>query len=356
MKIIRLKYIIALLIITFIGVMPCAQSSPESDQKTARTTRKCTIAILPFVNFSGETRGEEVMMPLIQSRVAGSDLIVVDSSQLRQTLRKHRIRSSGAINTSDASIIADELGIDFILLGSIDVFIENNIPEAGFSARCLDVKNMKIFWAVSEAAGGNDFTGLLGIGQIREIDKLAEKLIEGAFKNFEKSINAYIRKNEAGKSSPTFALVPFDNLSAQKFAGDVISTILLTELVDRGMSVIEPGTVGELFRSHNRALRGEIDFDMITELRSGLNADYVITGSVNLFKAGPGGVEGSGPEVEFGGRCLDSEDGRIIGAYEYSRRGTNSAALLHPGSTNSLGELSRDAVEDFVKKVKKDIK
>ncbi|MEW5922503.1 MAG: hypothetical protein AB1746_00795 [Candidatus Zixiibacteriota bacterium] len=315
-----------------------------------------TIAIMPFADYAGETAGEDILMPLIRNRVAESGYNVVDSAMLRQTLRKNRIRTFGAINTAEASIIADELDVDFILLGSIDVFLENEIPEAGFSARLLDTKSMKIFWAVSEAASGDDFTGLLGIGQIRQINELAEKLVGGAFKNFEKSINEHIKRMETDKSSPTIALVTFDNLSGQKFAGDVITTFMLTELIDRGMGVIEPGTVNELFRSQNRALRGEIDYEMLAQLRSHLNVDYVITGNVNMFKAGMAGVEGTGPEVEFDGRCLDSESGRIIGAYEYSRRGSNSTALLHSGSSNSLGELSRKAVDDFVKKVEKDIR
>ena len=341
----------ALLLVILSAVAFRANGNTEIDNPTAYT-----IAILPFADYAGETTGENILMPLIRSRIAESGFNVVDSDTLRQVLRKNRIRTFGSINSAEAATIADELDVNFILLGSIDVFLENEIPEAGFSARLLDTRNMRIFWAVSEAASGDDFTGLLGIGQIRQADRLAEKLVENAFKNFEKSIYDYMKQSEAIKKSPTIALVTFDNLSGQKFAGDVITTFMLTEFIDRGVGVIEPGTVNELFRSQNRALRGEIDYEMLAQLRSHLNVDYVITGNVNLFKAGMAGVEGSGPEVEFDGRCLDSESGRIIGAYEFSRRGTNSSALLHSGSSNSLGELSRRAVDDFVKKVEKDIR
>jgi TolB-like protein len=246
--------------------------------------------------------------------------------------------------------------VDFLLLGSFDIFIENDIPEAGFSVRLLDIENMHLFWAASEAASGNDFSGLFGIGQIKQADKLIHRLVKNAFKNFNENFTAYIKeKTSTLPAAPIFALVTFDNLSGQRYAGEIMSNILLTELISRGKIVVEPGTVRELLRSKNSAPRGGIDYELMSELQRNLGVDFVLTGSVNHFKPGIGGVESAAPEIEFGGRCLDSGDGRIIAAYEYCRLGSDSDALLNFGSPNSLGDLSQKVINDFLNKLDKDL-
>ena len=315
-----------------------------------------TIAVMPFANYSGESKAEELFIPTILNRIDGKEFKVIGPTELRPTLRKYRIRPSGTISAADAAIIADELKVDFLLLGSFDIFIENDIPEAGFSMRLLDIENMRLFWAASEAASGNDFTGLFGIGQIKQTDKLVHRLVKKAFKKFDKHFNAYIKeKVSTPPAAPIFAMVTFDNLSGRRYAGEIMSNILLTELISRGKIVVEPGTVRELLRSRNSAPRGGIDHELMSELQRSLGVDFVLTGSVNHFKPGIAGVESAAPEIEFGGRCLDSESGRIIAAYEYYRLGSDSDALLSFGSPRALGKLSQKVINDFLNKLDKDL-
>jgi len=351
----RLLHIAAVAVLTAFAFLPLSSAGESHEQAGTSASQVYSIAVIPFANYSGESRAEEIFMPMVQDMISRNGLRIIAPEKLRPTLRKHRIRAAGAIGPSDAAIIAEELDVDFLMLGSIDIFIDQSIPETGLSLRLLDPENMRIFWAASEAATGEDFTGLFGLGRINNIEKLAGKVIETSFKKFDKTFGEYILRRGSPNPSPTFALVTFDNLSGKKHAGEVVTNILLTELISRGNTVIEPGTVGDVFRSDNKATRGEVDLDIVSKLHNRLGVDFVVTGSVSRYVAGIAGVESSGPELEFSGRCLDSKNGRIIAAYDYSRRGSNSAALLNPGSCHSIGRLSKKAVSDFLKKLDKDI-
>ncbi len=306
------------------------------------------IAIVPFANHAGPQAAADGLVSLIQRRLALVPVRVIDPAELRETLRRHRIRTAGAISREDAARIGQERRIDYLLLGAIDIYVEGSVPEAGFSVRLVRVADMQVVWACSDAASGEDFAGLLGIGRITAMRTLLSKLVDQTFTG----IDTVFQPTGSGPAPPAgllYAIVPFDDSSPQTKAGDIVSGLVLSELVREGHRVVEPGMVRELFRRNNLISHGEIDLSLLTQLRDSLGVDRVITGCVDQFQAATPGAEWSRPEVALGGRCLDAETGRILSAFEDARNGGASESILRLGGYHSLGRLAWTAVQVMMK-------
>jgi len=306
------------------------------------------VAIVPFANHAGPQAATDSLVSLIQQRLVRAAVRVIDPAALRETLRRHRIRTAGAISREDAARIGQERQIDYLLLGSIDIYIEGSVPEAGFSVRLVRVDDMQVVWARSDAASGEDFAGLLGIGRITVMRVLLSKLVEQTFAG----IDAVLQPAGSASALPAgliYAIVPFDDSSPQAKAGDIVSGLVLSELVREGRRVVEPGMVRELFRRNNLITHGEIDLSLLTQLRDSLGVDRVITGCVDRFQPATTGAEWSRPEVALGGRCLDAGTGRILSAFEDARNGGDSESILRLGGYHSLGRLAWTAVQVMMK-------
>lgn len=328
--------------------VPAGESGPDVGAPSAVGP---VLAVLPFADHTDEADAKTLFVSLIETRLARGNFDLITTDDIRGTLRRLRIRSSGGASTAEAAAIVRELGARYLLLGSLDFFLPGVIPEAGFSARLLDTETMRIVWAASVAATGEDYAGLFGIGRVTSMEMLAEKLVEKAFAAFEETVDARRVAAEPQPGSPVFAVVPFDNLSENRRAGEIVSSITLTQLVARGAEVVEPGAVLEIFRAGNRSPRGEIDLALLEQVRSALNAAYVITGTVDRFRPGLPAVESSAPEIELGGRLIDARSGRIVAAHEVSGRGSDSNTLSAVGSRHSLGALAGKMIDRLLDKL-----
>jgi TolB-like protein len=315
-----------------------------------------TVAVLPFVNNTAGDKMKTMIEPLIYSRLHEFGWDFITSEELRKTLRKYRIRSGGGLSASDTFKIKEELQVNFLLNGSYDVFIDQEIPEAAFSMRLIDVGEMKIVRAVSVASSGEDFTGLFGIGRVKSTDILLAKLVEKAFEGFEQSPADDRKRCDTDLTKISFAVVPFDNISANRKAGDIVNSIFLSELISVCADVKEPGVIVSVFRAENRLPRGEIDYTLLAQMRDELNIDYVITGTVENFNPGRADVDGSSPEIQLGGRLIDAKTGRIISIYGRSRRGSDSETFFKLGSCYSLGKLSQEVIKSLVRDFISDVR
>jgi TolB-like protein len=306
------------------------------------------VALMPFANYTDQPQAIEAIMPAIEKRLAQEPIRIVSHDSLRATLRKYRIRALGAIDVADIARLARDIDIRYLLLGSVDFYKEGDPPEAGFSMRLVDISDMKIIWAVSDASNGADYAGLFGIGRIDSMPALIPRLTDEAFKSMGRIWSSTGHSNDQASDAETTAIVPFDNISDDRYGGDIVAARLLAELVSRGVNVIEPVILANLFLENARTPRGEIDLSLLQILHSDLNVDYVITGTLYRFKAAQPGSENSRPEIELAGRCLDAARGTIVAVYDEDRAGEQTAALIRKNSYRSLGKLTGKVVENML--------
>lgn len=316
---------------------------------TTETAPLPVVAMMPPAAYAGQPAVER-LLPLLEARLAKENITLITATQLRETLRLFRIRSAGMITKEEVTQITSTRKIDFLLLGSTDVYSEEPFPEAAFSLRLLRTSDMRIIWAVATAGNGEDYTGMLGLGRITSMEVLAPKLVEAAVKDFGRAIAGDRIAADNSPPEPTVALVTFDNLTATRYAGEIFTAVLLSELTAQGIPVVEPGMIREVFMRNNRLANGQIEDSLLRQLHDSLGVDLVITGTIDRFQTISSG-DGSEADIAVGARCLDAAKGRIVTTYEGSREGTGSPLLFKSGRVHSLGKLAQQIAREMIPKL-----
>jgi TolB-like protein len=308
------------------------------------------LAILPFANYSDHADAMALFEPIIRNNISG-DFILVPAENVEKDLRRYRIRSTAEIGLEDASRMAKDLGINYFMLGSIDVFLPGEIPEAAISARVINANNMSVLWASSVASSGSDYVKILELGKVTSMEELARRLILELFADFNIQRINDCAERMANQTGQLHAVVVFDNLSSNKAAGNIVTAMTISDLLKNKIPLLEPGVVTELFRQNGQSLRGEIELGLLRQLYEKFNINRIITGTVDIFQPGSANVEGGTPEVEVGARYLDASTGKILMAAEVNRRGSDSETIFGRGVTHSLGKLARDATHSILEKL-----
>lgn len=304
-------------------------------------------AILPFYNLSGSSGAPSKVMEMILKHFDSRQLSYVSHDELRSILRHYRIRLLGSINGTEISQITQEAHVDYFLLGTVNFYEDRDNPEISISVRIINARTKKVIAAATRSATGKDYEKLFGTGIIGSIDVLLDKVVDELFDDL------FTDQNEIkthAQNDVTVVIIPFDNLSEKKNAGLIVSSILLSDLVNKGYEVIEPGIVQEVMMKHRRILRGEIDFSTLDTLKSLHDFDVIVTGSVDLFEPSRGSTQ---PRLELGMRMLDASNGKIICMYNDARRGNDSESFFGFGKILSMGKLISKSNDKFINEMEK---
>lgn len=309
------------------------------------------LVVLPFANFTGHADAIGVVMPRIYHHLQSKNISFISDSEMRQILRSHRIRSVGRVGREGAEIIQAQTGATHLMLGSLDIFRQEGVPELGISIRILDLNSMSIIQAASFAATSEDYAGLFGIGRPGTVIELADRVVADLFKKFGDPLLATPQTDGPFRSCQRIALVPFDNRSDLAYAGDIFSNILLSELVSAGYLVVENGFVNEVFLKKQVVSRGQINLATLNEMYTQLQLCMVITGVVDIFKPALGDISEAAPDLEIGARALDAATGKLILTYNQEKSGHDSESLLRLGRTYSLGRLAQASARYLVSQI-----
>ncbi len=309
---------------------------------------RVSVALLPFVNYTEDGHAAEIFVSRIEGELARREVEFLSGDELRQVLRRHRIRSSDRIRPADALSIQDATGVEFLLLGSYDLLSRGAVPEVGLSARIVQVPSLRIVRAASSAASGEDFAGLFQIGRVDSVSELAERVVRELFARLDSAIELRKRPDGVGVLTTPIVIVPFDNTSAHRYAGAVVTQILLSRLVAAGYIVLEPGLVHELFVRNRAIPRGEIDYPLLARLVEAFHPEYILTGVVDSFDPARGTSMEASPSLALGARLLQASTGRILLGWEETRDGRDSEVVLGFGRRHSLGRLAEDSVGRLV--------
>jgi TolB-like protein len=164
--------------------------------------------------------------------------------------------------------------------------------------------------------------------------------------------SVYLEEKNNSKPNKTLAILPFDNYSGKEDAGKQVANAFLVELLKMpSFHVVEPGEVDRVMREERIRSSNQIDLNAAKLFKEKLLAEYVLIGAVNEFdylKDGDRDV----PSVGFAVRLLDTSNGQIVWAANYSRRGDDHELIFGWGLVNSLTELTQTSVRDAVSRIK----
>jgi TolB-like protein len=318
--------------------------------------RSSRVAVMPFGNLSEAPEASRSVMSLVRQRLEARSVELADSAALMAVLRKYRVRNTTELSATDAQSVAEEVSVRYLLLGSIDRYTEtDSSAEVALSARLLDVATSNVVWAGSATEYGDPRVRLLGVGAHHPLT-LAQYAADDLLKDFRLGrpqnspiVQAVRLRGEDPLERPCHKvmLVTFGNESETNFAGNIVANEVLTALLHRGFSLVDPGRVREMMLGSKDLVQGEISRELLVKCGRDLGADFVLTGTVSRFESQRGQLFEE-PAVAFEARLIDTKKGDVVWAKMYSRDGKDSAWLFNIGYVHGLADLSRRMCRQLV--------
>lgn len=149
---------------------------------------------------------------------------------------------------------------------------------------------------------------------------------------------------------PRVALMPLANYTASSRADSIVILAVERELTRHGLATIPTSEIRPVLRARRIRSQGSLGRDAADSLRSALQVDYFLLGSVDFWQP-----EGS-PEVGISLRLLGGPELDILGAVSVGATGDDFAGLFGAGRIDSIGMLADRVVEHALRTVLEDAK
>jgi TolB-like protein len=214
---------------------------------------------------------------------------------------------------------------------------------------------------------GNDAPGFLLLGLIndpaviwenakgRVLDSLTEYLSgemprdsRRAWKKFvPKSFHGVPPKAPVGKEKLSVAVLPFQNDSTRRNAGEILALHFVRELSKTGdLEVVESGEVRQVLLQSRTIMEGGLSLPQADVLHSSLEVDLVVTGIVTEYQDSIGG-EGN-PKVEFSARVFDMKTRQIVWSSSSFNQGDDGVFFFNLGKVNTAHGMASGMVRSVV--------
>jgi hypothetical protein len=144
------------------------------------------------------------------------------------------------------------------------------------------------------------------------------------------------------------AVLPLENLSSEKEAGEIVRRLVMSELLASGLvNVIIPGEVNSAVKDLSIKNTTSLDKKQITELGRVLKVEGIVMGSIEQYGYSKTGSNAA-PEVTITLMMAETGTGDVIWSVT-KRRGGSSFLTRHFGaSSRTLSETSLGAVRDAI--------
>jgi len=152
----------------------------------------------------------------------------------------------------------------------------------------------------------------------------------------------YLHKNVDLGAITKVAVMPFENLTPERTAGDKVQKIFYLELLAADVfEIVEPGQVNKIVRSSPVDTLGPADFQ---RLGKELGVDAIFTGTVVDFAEGRTGTT-STPDVTVQLRLIETHSGATVWSAGQTRSGASAGTRLFGVGGESLTEAARQVVK-----------
>lgn len=315
--------------------------------------------LLPVQDRVGDPALTTVIHDTFEAELAESHQLV-RTPEMRDVLRRLRIRDVKLAAPAQLDRLASELGVEWFLSSTLHEAILDPVPQITVSARLYRAGVPELAWAGFDAASGIDEQRWLGLGGTADAFELARqvalRLAESALGRAGEGRRARDSDSKNGfrsrrlEASPTTlaAIVPFDSVSGPNsgVAAEIVTEATIAALYELGIRLLSPSAVDEIQRERGRLWRGELDAPTRQALNRQGGVDWVLTGTVEVYVS-----ERSlrpDPRVALSARLLEAASGRILWMDGRDRRGARPGSLYDTGRIYSAGALANEIVRAFV--------
>ena len=159
------------------------------------------------------------------------------------------------------------------------------------------------------------------------------------------------------------AVLPFENLTGEKYVGEKISQGFIAELLIAGdFEVVEPGEVAKIMSTTGYGMvqvgpEGgmHLDAGKLQKITGQLNCQAVVIGAVTSYEMVRVGSE-QYPQISLNVRLVDGKTGTIIWMSTFTKRGGPGIPFIGFGEKYTLSELTQDICKDIVNTLSKKVK
>lgn len=163
------------------------------------------MAILPFNNLTNDSDAVNVIESASHiAFIQYTPMKIANPDEVREALTKLKIVSFPGKQKIKA--LRQMLGVDYLVVGTINSFIPGDSPVISLGVRVLDTETGDAVWAINLERKGKDAGNLFGAGRVRSVHMLAQMVSEEIARSFSRSIKRGSGK-ESGISESTISKI-----------------------------------------------------------------------------------------------------------------------------------------------------
>ena len=352
----------ALLAMSFAAAgMACAAGSRAPVHRPGGEVTR--VAVLPPDNLSGGSVPARELRGAIELALARRGVEVVSGDLVERFLTRYRLRYTGGLDATAAKAAGEEMGVDGVVIATVEQYVAGESPRLALTLRLVAASEQAtLLWIDGISRAGDESPGLLGLGIIRDMPSLQQKVLPkladslGRFlegrgpaappcpdgRRFRPKV-PYRSPLLDPKQAYSVAVVPFRNLAARRGAGEVVALTFARQMAAvPNFKVIEPGVVRDLLLRFRIVMEGGVSIDQVRSLLGALGADLVVAGDV--FEFGAGGV----PSLNFTATVLEGHNGRIAWQATSYNAGDDGVFFFDAGMVSTSSALACRMVRSAV--------
>lgn len=327
-----------------------------------------TIALLPFMNLSGDPDAQQKFMPVLRQDLINRGYKLLPGPQLEQFLAANRIRFTDSLTRKVMGLLEKTLRANYVMVGLISLLADSQNPQIGVTSRLLALPSGTPVWFGDVGLSGGDFTGILGLGSVHSQGDLiglaaarlladfslnpapSQSLPSKFFKLAGPRARVSMRPGWRPQKVLRVAVMPLENQSLRPGAGLIVADLIGSLLARSGrFQVVEPAELREALVELQIIPRGEMNFEALKGLRKRLGVDAVLIGRVEEYAEDliPGRI--STPRITLSARLLDTAGGEILWWGRLHRTGDDSVVVWNWGRITTMFPLVRSAAIELLR-------
>jgi TolB-like protein len=157
----------------------------------------------------------------------------------------------------------------------------------------------------------------------------------------------YVRQNVDYNNFKRIAVLPFESLTTDEYAGEKIRKTVITELLSRGVDVIEPGEVTRVLIEQKIKSFSSVRTADLQNMAKTLGVEALMMGSVEAYGISRG-ISVSYPEVSINVRLVEASSGNIIWSVCQTSGGPGFWTRHFGAEGISLSEAANKVVKEAI--------
>jgi TolB-like protein len=358
------------LLVTFL-FLPGFVTAKEIEKKSSpEGVREFNIAIYPVENLSATPAPLKEIKQAFVERLKKEGFHVLNEEDLEKFMAKHRIRYIGGIDRGIAKAFKEEIGIDGVLITSLELYSGMNPPKIALISRLVSTgASPLILWIDSTGLAGDDSPGILGLGLIEDPKALMEKAMKsltdsligylstrmgeedgrGLKKKFEPKIAYKSSVLDPGRKY-VVAVLPFFNRSERKYAGEILVLHFIRQLKRfNNFDMIEPGILRQELLGLRIIMEDGVSLANADAIFAILSADLILSGRVMDYQDHQG-IWGK-PKVDFSTVFIERKSRQVVWGSNSYNEGDDGVFFFDRGRVNTAHAMAAQMVQWIGEKI-----